>query len=101
MKVFNQHDAGYFYIDSSYMRLIMIYGLVVAVIMVGIFMAISIRETSAKRYVIPAILFIVSISCMVEQHLLELTYNPFLLALFAEVGTNKALEEKTIEKQKL
>ena len=83
------------------MRLIMIYGLVIAVVMVGIFMTISIRETAVRKYALPAILFIVSISCMVEQHLLELTYNPFLLALLAEVGMDKALEERIDEKQKL
>lgn len=101
MKIFSQHNGEYFYIDSSYMRLIMIYGLVIAVVMVGIFMTISIRETAVRKYALPAILFIVSISCMVEQHLLELTYNPFLLALLAEVGMDKALEERNDEKQKL
>ena len=63
------------------MRLLMIYGLLMLLIVIGIIMTISIKATLNKNFVLPTVMLIVVISCMVEQHLLELSYNPFLLAL--------------------
>ncbi|MBB1079792.1 polymerase [Limosilactobacillus sp. STM2_1] len=94
LSVFHHGNVGYFYIDSSYLRLIMIYGLLVTIIILGLMITISVRSVMRRNYAITAILLIVTLSCFVEQHLLELSYNPFLLALLAnpriisEVNTN-------------
>ncbi len=87
LSVFHHGNIGYFYIDSSYLRLIMIYGIIVTLIIVGVMIALSIRGVMRRDYALTAVLFIVTISCFVEQHLLELSYNPFLLALLANPKT--------------
>ena len=69
------------------MRLLMIYGLLMLLIVIGIIMTISIKATLNKNFVLPTVMLIVVISCMVEQHLLELSYNPFLLALLTGCKT--------------
>ena len=81
LRIFHHSNQGYFFIDSSYMRLLMIYGLLMLLIVIGIIMTISIKAILNKNFVLPTVMLIVVISCMVEQHLLELSYNPFLLAL--------------------
>lgn len=81
LKIFHNSNQGYFFIDSSYMRLLMIYGLIILLMIISIFLIISVRSTYYKDFALPAVLLIVAISCTVEQHLLELSYNPFLLAL--------------------
>lgn len=77
------NSANYFYIDSSFIRLLIIYGVVMLFIIVGIMIYISIRSTFKNSYIIPAIMVIVAMSCLVEQHLLDLSFNPFLLSLLA------------------
>jgi len=84
----NSGSYGYFYIDSSYMRLILIYGFLVFIVFISMMIFISIRETLKGNYILPAILLIITISCIVEQHLLELTYNPFLLVLLSTQKDN-------------
>lgn len=94
LQLSRSESMSYFYIDSSYMRLIMISGLLAAALVLGIMMAISIRATVCKEYVLVAIILVVTLSCTVEQHLLELSYNPFLLALLAEQTRGKILCQK-------
>lgn len=76
-------NTKYFYIDSSYVRLFTMYGICIALLIISFMIIIAIRATIHHDYVLAAILFVVSCSCMVEQHLLEISFNPFLLALLA------------------
>lgn len=89
MKLFHQGINSYFFIDSSYMRLLIIFGLVALVIFIGISMFISIKNTLYGYYALPAILLIVAFSSVVEQHFMELTYNPFLLAFISTILLNR------------
>lgn len=78
----------YFMLDSSYIRIFLFYGVFFAL---GLFIAVtilSIKRTALRDYSIPAILLLISISCLVDQHMLELAYNPFLLALSAYFVNN-------------
>lgn len=88
MKLFHQGINSYFFIDSSYMRLLIIFGLVALVVFIGISMFISIKNTLYGYYALPAILLIVAFSSVVEQHFMELTYNPFLLAFISTILVN-------------
>ncbi len=81
--------AAYFYIDSSYIRLIVIYGIIIGLVLMIVMIIISIRETIKKQYALPTIILLVMISSMIDQHLLEITYNIFILALFANTGESK------------
>ncbi|WP_283583736.1 polymerase [Limosilactobacillus difficilis] len=78
-------NMPYFYVDSSYIRLFVMYGIVMAIIVIAIMMVIAIKATSHANYIFAAIILVVSCSCMVEQHLLEVSFNPFLIALLATV----------------
>lgn len=89
MKLFHQGINSYFFIDSSYMRLLMIFGLIALVVFIGISMFISIKNTLYGYYALPAILLIVAFSSVVEQHFMELTYNPFLLAFISTILLNR------------
>ena len=89
MKLFHQGTNSYFFIDSSYMRLLIIFGLIALVVFIGISMFISIKNTLYGYYALPAILLIVAFSSVVEQHFMELTYNPFLLAFISTILLNR------------
>lgn len=76
-------EGNYFYIDSSFIRLLIIYGLVAVVFFVGIMLVIGLRSTLQKDYRLAAVMLMLAISCTIEQHLLNLAFDPFLIALLA------------------
>lgn len=99
MAIFRNSNAGYFYIDSSYLRLIIIYGIIATIVILAIMIATSLKGIFDYDYALTAIILVVTLSCFVEQHLLELSYNPFLLALFANLSMNVTEEFKIARKE--
>lgn len=75
--------AKYFFIDSTYIRLIVIYGVLTGAILIGVLFFVSIRETIRGNYALVSILLLIAISSLVDQHMLEITYNVFLLSLLS------------------
>ena len=74
---------GYFYIDSSYLRMLLLWGIMAFVIIVIFLTLIALISTVRKTYVLSAIILITSLSLMFEPHVIQLIYNPFLLYLFS------------------
>ena len=83
LKMAKKQPWRYFFIDSSYMRLLLIYGLLIGALVVVVIIAISIRSTLKHEYLLTAIMLMITISSLIDQHLLEITFNPFLIALLA------------------
>lgn len=91
--VFHGDQSKYFFIDSSYIRLLVIYGLVLTAFFVIVSVTISLRETIKHSYLLPSIILLMTVSCLIDQHLMEITFNPFLLAFLA----NTTSETKIIK----
>ena len=87
LHMMKQAGYNYFFIDSAYLRLLLIYGIVMGLIFLGACFYLAIRETKRKDYLLPAALLLFAISALVDQHLIEIVYNPFLIALLANVNT--------------
>lgn len=87
VKNFYKPNFSYFYIDSSYMRLAIIYGLILGILLIACMTIIAYRSTLKREFALAAIIMLVSLHCIVEQHLLDISYDPFLLALLATVPT--------------
>lgn len=85
LHMMRNNPFGYFYIDSSFVRLMIVNGLIIGAIAFVVLIWISIRETVRHNYMLPAIMFLVVLSSLIDQHLLEITYDPFLLSLLAVV----------------
>lgn len=80
----------YFFLDSSYLSIVMQYGLLIFGIVLFIWIIISFRARKEKNWILLWIVAVISVQCMIEHHMLEIAYNPFILAVFAEtVKTNK------------
>ena len=97
MHQFKHNLYEYLFIDSSYVRLFIIYGFVIALVILSVMMYISIKSIRNGNYVIPALMLILAVSCLIEQHLLELAFNPFLLAFLANIKNETISEEKIHE----
>ncbi|WP_124031628.1 hypothetical protein [Limosilactobacillus vaginalis] len=81
---------NYFYIDSAFVRLVIIYGIIMALLIVITMTIISYRSIQRANFALASIIVIITISAVVEQRLLDFGYNPFLIAIFAQCYfTNK------------
>lgn len=76
---------NYFYIDSSFLRVAILYGIIALIIIVTIMTIITWRSVHVYRYALASIITLVAISAIVEQRLVDLSFNPFLLALLANI----------------
>lgn len=77
--------AKYFYLDSSYMQMAVMYGIAVSVLLLTALLVIGYRAFMNKQWILLWVLFLMSIHGMIEQRLWSLSYCPFLLALFARL----------------
>lgn len=80
-------NQSYFFIDSSYIKILLALGLVFLVVyMFGLSRAIS-TALKQKSYMISLILVIICVSSLIDQHLLEIAYNPFLICVLVNCFT--------------
>lgn len=83
-----EHPDVYFFIDSSYTKMVLCYGLAVCTCVLLIYLLIGKRAQQRNNMYLLAIIGIISIQCMFEHHILEICYNPFTLAVLANFDTN-------------
>lgn len=88
--------SNYFFIDSSYLRFLIIYGVIIGLVVLYWMTKISIDSFRNQQYGICAAILIIAISAFVEQHLFDISYNPFVLAYFSFVGTTLLSKKQTI-----
>ena len=75
--------STYFYIDSSYIRMLILWGFLAFIIVISCLTFIAIRSTVRRTYILSAIILVSSLSFMCEPHIIQIIYNPFLLALLS------------------
>lgn len=87
-------NIHYFYIDSGYMRMILLWGLIVSILLITVMTYLAIRSTIHKTFILSALILIASLNFMFEPYLINIVYNPLLLALLAKPDLPKFLEGK-------
>ncbi|GGI63596.1 polymerase [Limosilactobacillus caviae] len=86
LKMMQQNPFNYFFIDSSFVRMLLINGTIIGMIAFIILISISIHETFNHDYILPACIFLVVLSSIIDQHMLEITYDPFILSFLSIVS---------------
>lgn len=76
----------YFFLDSSYLSIVLQYGFVVFGIILLIWICISFRAREEQNWELLLAVAIISVQCMIEHHMLEAAYLPFMWAVFANTG---------------
>ena len=84
---------NYFYIDSSYIRMILLWGFLAFIIVIACLTFIAIRSTVRKTFILSAVILVSSLSYMFEPHIIQIIYNPFLLALLSSSYLNSFEKE--------
>lgn len=87
------HENLYgFFLDSSYLSILLQYGLVVLSVVLFIWVCITFDALKRKDWILLWIVAIISVQCMIEHHMMEAAFNPFLWILLAEkVAPKKCL----------
>ena len=91
----------YNFVDSSYCMILLRYGaMVLAIVCILSIWTASNAVKSKNRRLLMA-LALISVHSMIEHHLLELAYNPFLLVAFSDLSHDRDCEskQKTIKKE--
>ena len=81
-----KESANYFFLDCSYIKIALEYGILLLGIVLIIYCMIGFRARLEQDWVLLWILAIVAVQCMIEHHMLDISYNPFLWALFADTA---------------
>lgn len=84
-----KESANYFFLDCSYIKIALEYGILILGIILIIYCMIAFRARLEKDWVLLWILTIMAVQCMIEHHMLDVSYNPFLWALFADTAVNE------------
>lgn len=83
---------NYFYLDSSYMQMTLMFGLVISALALLAFLWIGCRALQKHQWILLWILALMSLHGLIEQRIWSLSYCPFILALFARLDKNRKME---------
>lgn len=86
----------YFYIDSSYVRILMMFGMLIFFATIIMLVMLVNKYMNNKQYALLLMLFFVVLSSAIDQHFVEMSFNPILLSLFAN---NKFFKEQKLEEE--
>ena len=81
----------YFYIDCSFIKMLVCYGLVVSILIWIAYTLLGHRAIRVNEIYLIWVIGVIGLHCTMEHHLMEIAYNPFLLAVFAEWGNETDL----------
>lgn len=76
----------YFFIDSSYVNILLCMGTIVFCLVCILCVSLSLRAYRQGDVVFLIVLLFMALQCTIEHHMLEIAYNPFLLAVFAKIA---------------
>ena len=87
----------YFWVDCSYSRVFAMYGIVAFGIYLALLTGIQLRLKKRGAYFAMFLMALVAIDCMMEHHMIEVSFNTFLLLAFADLDGFSRKGEKSPE----
>lgn len=86
-----EHQEEYFFLDDSYIRILLLYGIVLFVVSLLIFWKCGEKAMQCNKIVVLLAVVAISVHSFMEHHILEIAYNPLLFFVFAKC---KMIEDK-------
>ena len=83
--------VDYFYIDSSYVRTLIMHGIIIFALMFLLFYLLFTRFRQEKLYYWSICLLLVVLTAGIDQHMWDVSYNFVFLALFANLNGSRQL----------
>lgn len=95
---------NYFFLDSSYVNILLSFGMVLFCVVMAMHLWNQIQLRRNAMYAGMLVLCLLFVQCMVEHHMMEIAYNPFLFMILADkkslVGIDNNGERKGRKTQK-
>lgn len=82
----NKKVVNYFFIDSSYVRLLMMFGVITFLLVMMLLIKMIDKFIKYQAYTLILGLIFVVISSSIDQHLVELSYNVIFLTMFSNIS---------------
>lgn len=95
--------SGYNFVDSSYCMILLRYGVVILLIICILYMRTTRQAAKQGNRRLSMALALIATHSVIEHHLTEMAYNPFVLLAFAELfpkGSHYAIKEEPYGKEK-
>lgn len=83
--IFTKYRGEYNYVDSSYIRILVQFGVVILLLVLLIYSMMIYTSICSKKYYLTWILVFVCVFSVTEPRLLNLTFNPFPLIFLNEI----------------
>lgn len=84
----------YFFLDDSYLRMALIYGIVILIVVLLMMIIIANRAIRYQRCMLYLAMLLIALHCFMEQHMLEMAFNPFILGMFADMNWERKIHQK-------
>lgn len=91
-------SIGTTYLDSSYMQLLLLYGIVMTVFIIGVLTVFSKKVIEDNNIELCIVVLVLAYSCIINQYLLNIAYNPFILVVGATVFGLNTVRQKDMHK---
>lgn len=95
-------ELGYYFIDSGWLNMTLRYGIIMSLLICISFMTVSKNAFRIQDYVLPIILLFLGITSIVDHHVLEIGYNPFLITIgmaIQQICTHKKTKRISANRQ--
>lgn len=80
--------VGTTYIDSSYVQVLMLYGIITTVFLLAILVLFTRKAVQEKNLHLQCVIIVLAVSCIMNQYLLIISYNPFIIVASTYVLTD-------------
>ena len=90
--------SGYNFVDSSFCLILVRYGIVALAAVLIIYFIVERKALRSGKRKLMVAFALISIHSVIEHHLLELAYNPFLLLAFADISPESGGQDQAKKK---
>ena len=90
----NAPIKDYTFIDNSYLKIALNYGLIMLAVILLYLTLMILKGLRKKDYALVAVIVVVLVSCILEHHLIDFSYNIFMFAGFAKLTDTSSLNVK-------
>lgn len=92
----------YFFLDDSYIRILLKYGLVLFIVTLVMLVLLSKRASQEKRFVLVMALVAIAVHSFMENRLIDIAFNPMMFAMFATLTPKEQINTRiNLEKQEI
>lgn len=90
---------NYFFLDSSYLFVLLQYGILVLGVLLVLFMAMGLRARKEQDWLLLWLIALMSLQCVVEHHIMDISFNILLWGTLAYLGKERQTVQSIKQKK--